>query len=179
MRYFLTLAVFGLGLFSAACSPGLNWRDVRPTKLPLLALFPCKPDDAERRLPLGDKTVLMRMLSCEAEGATFTLAYADTKPDPDPRLGETLALWQAATLRQAKATAPTELAFSLKGALALPQSVKIIAQGRKPDGSALSVHAVWFAVGSTVVQAAIYSSSPDAAATQRMADAYFSGLQLQ
>lgn len=176
MFYFPTRLVVVLGLLTVACSPGLNWRDVRPTKAPLQALFPCKPEEAERRLPIGEQTVLMRMLACEADGATFTLAYADI--NQAPRLGEVLEVWRTATLRQAKAAPTTGVPFLPKGALGLSQSTKVVARGEKPDGSAVTIHAVWFAQGSTVFQAAVYSSSRSADTHLSAADTYFSGLKL-
>jgi hypothetical protein len=69
------------------------------------------------------------------------------------------------------------LAFALKGALALPQSSKVLARGHKPDGGVVMVRAVWFAQGSTVFQAAVYSSSAALDAHLDAADTYFSGLR--
>ena len=177
MRYLQTWAVLFLGLFLLACSPGLNWRDVRPAQAPLLALFPCKPDQAERNLPLVDREVLVKMLVCEADGAVFTLAYTDLKSEL--RLGETLDLWRKATLTQIKASASNVTPFTLKGALSLPQSSKVVAKGSKPDGRALTLHAAWFAVGTTVFQGAVYFSRETADANGAVAETYFSGLRLQ
>ena len=177
MRYLQTWAVLFLGSSLLACSPGLNWRDVRPAQSPLLALFPCKPDAAERNLPLGDKEVLVKMLVCETDGALFTLASTDVKSAL--KLGETLDLWRKATLTQMKAEASDLSPLRMKGALFLPQSSRIVAKGIKPDGSALTVHAAWFAVGTTVFQAAVYFSRESASANGAIAETYFSGLRLQ
>ncbi len=177
MRYLQTWAVLLLGLLLLACSPGLNWRDVRPQQAPLLALFPCKPDAAERSLPLGDKEVLVKMLVCEADGALFTLASTDVKSAS--KLGETLDLWRKATLTQMKAGAVNMTPFALKGALPLPQALKVVAKGSKPDGSTLTLHAAWFAVGTTVYQAAVYFSRETADANGPVAETYFSGLRFQ
>ncbi len=177
MRYLQTWAVLFLGSSLLACSPGLNWRDVRPAQSPLLALFPCKPDAAERNLPLGDQEVLVKMLVCEADGALFTLASTDVKSAS--KLAETLELWRKATLTQMKAGASNVTPFALKGALALPQASKVVAKGNKPDGSALTVHSAWFAVGTTVFQAAVYFSRESVGASGAVAETYFSGLRLQ
>jgi len=174
MRYLQTWPVLFLGCSLLACSPGLNWRDVRPAQSPLLALFPCKPDAAERNLPLGDQEVLVKMLVCEADGALFTLASTDVKSAS--KLAETLELWRKATLTQMKAGASNVTPFALKGALALPQASK---EGIKPDGSTLTVHAAWFAVGTTVFQVAVYFSSETSDANGAVAETYFSGLRLQ
>lgn len=67
----------------AACSPELNWRTVQPEQADgLSALFPCKPDRIERRVPWPGMQggVAMRLLSCEAQGRNWALGYA-TMPD--------------------------------------------------------------------------------------------------
>ena len=177
MRYFQTWAVLLLCTFLVACSPGLNWRDVRPAQAPMSALFPCKPEAAERRLPLGDKEIVVKMLVCEAEDAVFTLAYAELKPDLKP--GDLLDLWRKATLSQMNAKTPTQVPFTLKGALPLSQSTRLVAQGSRPDGLPLAVHASWFAVGSVVFQAAVYFSDESAKANSAVAETFFSGLKIQ
>lgn len=50
-----------------ACSPALNWRDVREEALTLSAQFPCKPERFQAE-QLG-------MLRCEAAGASFVLSW--------------------------------------------------------------------------------------------------------
>lgn len=177
MRYFQTWAVFVFGTFLLACSPGLNWRDVRPAQAPLSALFPCKPEAAERRLPLGEKEIVVKMLVCEADDAVFTLAYAELKPNLN--LGDLLDLWRTSTLSQMKAKTTAQVPFALKGVLPLPQTSRLVAQGSRPDGRPLVVHASWFAVGSVVFQAAIYFSDESANANSAVAETFFSGLKIQ
>ena len=43
-------------VLAAACSPVFNWREV-PVGESLVAMLPCKPDRAERSLPMGAATV--------------------------------------------------------------------------------------------------------------------------
>lgn len=65
-----------LGL-SAGCSPTHNWRQVRPEGAPLVALMPCKPERAEREVPLlgpGQPVVRLQMMSCEVQGRTYAVA---------------------------------------------------------------------------------------------------------
>ena len=38
---------------AAACTPTLDWREVRPEASGLVALFPCKPDRHARRAVAG------------------------------------------------------------------------------------------------------------------------------
>ena len=65
--------------------------------------------------------------------------------------------------------------FLPPGALALPQSVQVVASGQRADGSAVESHAAYFARGSRVFQAVIYADrlSPEAAET------FFSGLRFE
>ena len=42
-----------VALAAAACTPSLNWREVRLAPTTAVALLPCKPDRAERSEPLG------------------------------------------------------------------------------------------------------------------------------
>ncbi|MDM0046879.1 hypothetical protein QTH91_20475 [Variovorax dokdonensis] len=73
--------LFGVACgLAAACSPVFNWREVPMPDGQLLALLPCKPDRAERQLPLGNQAVLVNMAGCEAGGATFAVAQANA-PD--------------------------------------------------------------------------------------------------
>ena len=68
-------AMAGL-LALAACSPAFNWREVRPENTRLSLLLPCKPDKAQKVVPLGGKPTVLSMLGCEAEGMTFAVAVA-------------------------------------------------------------------------------------------------------
>lgn len=173
MRYFLLVAVLCSIPILNGCSPTFNWRDVRPDQTPLVALFPCKPDQGARVVSLGAKDVTMTMLGCDAGGATFTLAYADLKDAA--MTGAGLAQWKAATLGNMRTKSSSELPFLLKGARVLPQSVQVEARGFRPDGMAVAVQAVWFAAGSQVYQAAVYADASNHAA----AETYFAGLGLQ
>lgn len=93
----------------AGCSPTYNWREVRPEGAPLRAMLPCKPDRAERALPLlGPQAaaVPVWMLSCTAGGHRFALAAArlpDGVPAARVLRDWRLAAW--ASLQQAPADA--------------------------------------------------------------------------
>jgi hypothetical protein len=81
-------------LFSmAACTPEMNWREVRFDNSPLVALLPCKPDRAVRQLPLGDVPRDVSMMGCEAGGAMFTVAFADVQDSAS--VPQALAQWKA------------------------------------------------------------------------------------
>ena len=173
MRYLFLVILWGSLPMLQGCNPTFNWRDVRPDQIPLAALFPCKPAQDARVVSLGAKDLTMTLLGCDAGGATFTLAWADTN---DAALtGTVLGQWKNATLASLKASSARELPFLLKGASVLPQSVQLEARGVRQDGTAISVQAVWFAVGSRVFQAAMYAAGEQLA----VAETYFAGLKLQ
>ncbi len=135
MRYFSSVVagpIFITLLICQGCSPTLNWRDVRAEPSPLLALFPCKPERHTRTVALAAHSVTMTMLSCDADGATLTLAYADLK---DVSLvPAALAHWQVATLGNIQAGPVVKQSFSFKGVSALPPPVQSSMRSR-PAGS--------------------------------------------
>lgn len=65
-----------VALAAAACTPSLNWREVRLAPTTAVALLPCKPDRAERSVPLGGEPTTLAVSGCEAGGATFALMAA-------------------------------------------------------------------------------------------------------
>lgn len=173
------LAALGSGAL-AACSPSLNWREYPLPAARLQAMMPCKPEEAARPVPLGGRTVTMHLAGCDAGGASFLVGWADAAP-PD-QLGVLLGAWQDATLAQAGIPTgpdgPAGKPFVPPGAVALPQSVRLAAQGKRPDGQPVALQAVWFAGtgGGTprMLHAAVYGTlAADAA------DTFFAGLRLQ
>ena len=71
------LVVLGL----SACTPPLDWREVRPIDSEVTALFPCKPQRMSRQVALAGAKVQMDLVSCTAADATYAIAYARL-PDP-------------------------------------------------------------------------------------------------
>ncbi|HSI54994.1 MAG: hypothetical protein ACAH21_04130 [Ramlibacter sp.] len=157
----------------AACSPTFNWREVRAEPTPLKAMLPCKPDKGARDVPMAGRTVSLEVLGCDAGGATFAILFADIA-DP-ARSGEVLAQWRIATLANMRSSAARDLAFRPPGALGLPQSLQVFASGQRADGSKVESHAAYFAHGTRVFQAVIYSEQ----LTPEMAETFFSGLTFE
>jgi hypothetical protein len=156
-----------------ACSPTFNWREVRPDETRLALLLPCKPDKAEKIVPLGGRQTSLRLLGCDAGGATFAVAVADI--GDAARVADVLTQWQALTLANMKAGAPQVTAFALKGAAPAPAPVLVKAQGRRADGSAVTGQAAYFSQGTQVFQAVVYADKlpPDVAET------YFASLSFE
>jgi hypothetical protein len=158
-------ALVGLLLVSA-CSPTLNWREVR-LDAGVTLLLPCKPDQAQKQVPLGAQPVTLSMRGCDAGGATFAVALAEL-PDA-AQVPAVLSQWQAITLVNMKALPSSALPTALKvpGADAAPAPVLLQAQGQRADGSTIQGRAAYFAKGARVVQVVMYAPkiSPEAAET--------------
>lgn len=154
----------------AACSPTFDWREIRVEGTGLKAMLPCKPDKGARTVPMAGRDVTLEVRGCDTGGATFALLSAQI--DDPARSGEVLAQWKTATLANMRGAAVQETPFLPRGALGLPQSLKVVAEGRRQDGSAVVGHAAYFARGRHVFQAVIYSGqlSPE------VADAFFTGI---
>ena len=176
MNWILTWPVALLLL--AACSPALNWRSVPLEGAALIVTLPCKPDHAARTVEMAGAPVELAMAGCEADNAIFAVSSA-ALPDP-ARADAALVHWRAAVLARVGATTVlSEQPFARPGALALPSSVRLVAQGRRADGTAVTVQGVWFArAGGAQVRlyhAVVYSPKP----RPDVADALFDGLSLQ
>ncbi|AMO22968.1 hypothetical protein GCM10027034_34870 [Ramlibacter solisilvae] len=158
----------------AACTPTFNWREVSVAPTPLKAVLPCKPDKAERRLEITPgREVVVHALGCEAGHATFVVLYAELPQAGE--LGETLARWKGANLAASKAKAQSETPFQPAGALGLPQSVQVRAEGQRSDGSVVQSQSAYFARGTQAFQAVIYAPR----ITAEMSEPFFAGLRFE
>ncbi|MCY7371408.1 MAG: hypothetical protein LH479_11250 [Polaromonas sp.] len=157
----------------AACSPTFNWREVRVESTRLALLLPCKPDKAQKTVPLGGRETRLSMVGCETGGATFAVAVADI--GSSAKAGEVLDQWQRLSLANMKAGLPTARPLKLAGALG-PVSV-VSAEGRSADGTPVRVSAAYFAQGSQVFQALLMHG--EAALPADAADTFFSSLTFE
>jgi hypothetical protein len=133
--------------------------------------MPCKPDEARRDTPLGGAVTPLNMLSCEAGGATFALAWADL--GSAERVPAALAQWRAASLISLKAApdASREWTQTVPGAQ-LSEGMEV--QGIRHDGSATQARVLYLVKGTRVYQAAIYG----AGLGREESTTFFEGLQL-
>ncbi|HNI84495.1 MAG TPA: hypothetical protein PLM38_03935, partial [Ottowia sp.] len=98
--------VLAVALGAAACTPTLDWREVRLAPSPAIALLPCKPDRTTRDVPLGGVPTALSVAGCDAGGATFALMTAQLPAGRDP--DAVLAGWQQATLAHMRAQGTPE-----------------------------------------------------------------------
>lgn len=140
----------------AACSPGLNWRQVPIAGM--TAMLPCKPDTAERTVSLGGKALPMQMAGCEAEGGLFAVSHMEA-----PRVADAPSLqreWQEQALASMRASTST-LSTQVVPAWA-QQAMGVQAVGSAPDGKPLQAHLRWLVRGAHIYHLAVYGSAiPD------------------
>lgn len=168
------LPLLAAPLWLAACSPTFNWRALPVDGAPLQALLPCKPEKAEREVPLAGVPTALQMRSCEAGGLTFAVAWADVREPA--RVPAALAGWRRASLLALKADpaladqtdAPPRPV--VKGA---SQALGLQADGTDHRGAAMRMQAVHATRGTLIVQAAVYGPTID----ERVAATFFEGLQ--
>jgi hypothetical protein len=157
----------------AACNPTFNWRALPADGVPLRALLPCKPDKAEREVPLGGQPTRLQMRSCDTGGLTFAVAWADV--GDAARVAPALAGWRRATLLSLRAD--PALADAAPQAARVPgasHALGLQAEGRDPRGEPMRMQAVHAVRGILIVQAAIYGRTID----ERVATTFFEGLEL-
>lgn len=172
---FRSLSGCCLALFLVACSPTFNWRELRDDAIELKAVMPCKPDRAEREVPLGEGPQKLHMHSCEAGGLTFAIAWVRL-PDAAQAMSA-LEPWRRATLAtlQAGWSLPDDADLAWPARVAGSDGVLgLRAQGQSHSGQAVQARAVYFSRGATVYHAAIYGPRiPD-----EVASSFFDALRL-
>jgi hypothetical protein len=125
----------GVLLLVCACSPALNWRDVRAGSGVVTALFPCRPDEQTRTVDLAGQPLKMTLHACEAQGVLFALASVELSAtgSPEPVL-TALADGVASKLRGARREAPSvpdPTASSAAGPLGQWSLVGVATDGRE------------------------------------------------
>ena len=155
-----------------ACSPSLNWREVRLGGGELKAVLPCKPDQAQRRQSLAGYEIELAMLGCEAGGALYAISVAELGTPAQAQ--QVQAQWQTNLLATLQAQGASRQAYAIRGANAQPEALQLQASGRAADGRALTVQAVWFMRGTRLYHAAVYAER----LTAEMSEPFFSGMEL-
>lgn len=169
-----TTMIAGLATASAAlaCSPTLDWRELRPDGSGIVLRLPCKPDRHARSLVMAGHAVRMEMLACSAGGATFALTFADL-PDP-AAIAPALAELRERAVANIGAAPAAPAGVNVPGMTPNPQAGRITLSGRLPDGVAVQAQAVFFAKGLRVYQASVIGARPDGEAQE----IFFAALKL-
>jgi hypothetical protein len=141
-------------LLGAGCSPALDWREWRAAEPGVSLTFPCKPVRQQRMLVLAGRSLRMVMDVCDADGASWALAYADVR-DLAAVPATLLTLVDAAhgnlgvppPRHGTQTSAPT-----VPGATPNAAGGRFRIEGRRPDGQAVREETLIFAKGMWVVQ---------------------------
>jgi hypothetical protein len=155
-----------------ACSPVLDWRQVKPAGMGLEALFPCRPANLARHVELQDRRLEMVVHACTAAHHTFavgSLVMPDVREVP-----AVLDALREAAARNLGDAAQSAQPFEVLGMTPNPRAGLSILTGRRPDGSAVVEHVLVFARGERVYQAMVVGNKPDAETVA----AFFAGLKL-
>jgi hypothetical protein len=136
--------------YLAACTPPLDWREIRPPETGAEVLFPCKPSQNVRRISMAGTEVDMALLVCEAGGATWALSHADVV-DP-ARVTQALDELAGAAMRNVAASSPASAPVAIAGMTPNPRASRMRAAGRRPDGAEVHTDTTVFARGTRVYQ---------------------------
>lgn len=152
-RWLLVWVLVGGAAMLDACSPVFNWRDVGFPGRSLQAMLPCKPEKAERTVPLAGHRADLHMLSCDVGKLTFAIA-ALRKPT-EVATSEVVQAWTQAGHLSLKVQANRTHAWApvLRGMVALKAWQ---AEGVRHDGSPVLAHVLFLAQGDDVFQVAVY-----------------------
>ena len=135
----------------AACSPDLDWREIRPKNIDILLTFPCKPQQITQDVQLAGKTVKMSMTGCATDDMTFALAHADMQDRA--LVGPAMAALHKAALHNVAGrvvrSQPAAVAHAAHG---LPDALDLQITGKSPSGKPLRERVVLFAQGTQVFQ---------------------------
>lgn len=143
----------------------------------LVALLPCKADRARRDVPLGNQTVAVSMIGCEAGGATFAVAQAGAADAAQAQ--NWLAAWRSQVHAQWAGARIEEHAASVPRAAAAPAPLRIDANSGNAANAPQQLRQLWFAHQQRNGTVALYQatvlgapSAPEAVQT------FFEGMRL-
>ena len=156
---FSTLLLAAAALLSA-CSPALNWRDVRPKDINILLTFPCSPDQISQDVVLADQKIKMSMTGCVADKMTFALAHARL---PSPALAaRALGQLHQAAVENVRGKVTFSSPDIPKNATAgLPDSLDLRIDGVAPNGKPVRERVLLFSQGNSVYQVTAFAPTDD------------------
>lgn len=165
--------MFALSCATGACTPTLDWRDVRLEGSGLQALFPCKPAVHARQVALAALSVEMTLYACSAGGATYAVGFADIGDVQrvEPALAQ---LWAAAAGNIDATGAHAAAPLRIEGMTPHAQAGRRAFVGGLADGQQVQEHAAVFARGTRVYQVTMVGPQLDVDAIEM----FFGALRL-
>lgn len=160
----LCAAGMGALLCLGACSPSLDWREVRPAGAAVVAMLPCKPNVAARTLPLAGAPVRLTMLACKADRLSWALAAADLG-DP-ARVGPALNAMREGIRANLDGQVVELQPAAVRGATPHEAQARVHVRGHRQDGTPMAARVVVFSHGTQVFQAVVMGEAvPDGPAS--------------
>lgn len=170
----------GLALLPAllACTPALDWRQVRPDAAGIEVLFPCKPDSHARQVSLAGQGVRMTMYACTAQGHTYALTHADLG-DP-ARVRPALSALRAAASANLQGTETLDRELNVPGMTPYAEARRLDVTGRLPDGTPAVQQMAVLARGTMVYQLSRVGppAGRDTNADQEAAESFLGSIRL-
>ncbi|MDO8300790.1 hypothetical protein [Lacisediminimonas sp.] len=136
-----------------ACTPPLDWREVRVTETPYVVLMPAKPTAHTRTVKLDATDLAMTMRGAEVEGVTYAVGTV-TLPD-EARAASAARALQAALVRNMGGAVRQEKQLIVSG---LPVTA-IQVDGKNARGEAIRLHARFAARGPFAYQAVVLGAA--------------------
>jgi hypothetical protein len=155
-----------------ACSPALDWRQVTPAELGVLALFPCRPASLARQVLVLQQRSPMVMHACSAAGNTFAVSGLSMGDVRD--VAPAIVFLRDAAFRNLGAVGGAAQPVAVPGMTPNAQAGRFVLRGQRPDGSAVTEHLLLFAHGARIYQASVVGDAPDEAAVAT----FFAGLRV-
>ena len=154
----------------AACSPALDWREVRVDEAALRAQFPCRPERRVRAVPVQGTPLRMEMVTCTADGTTYAATHFAVL-DP-AAVSSAMDAVKAASVANLGGPIPKTTPYQLAGMTPNPSAARLDLTGRRPDGEAVELHAVFLSRGLRIYQLSVLGKAPPPQAI----DMFFAGL---
>ena len=152
-RSWTAVGICAAALGLSACSPPLDWRQVRPEGWGLVLAMPCRPAAQTRQVALAGPTVELHLLACAADGHTFAVVSADVA---DPRrVGPALLALAAAARANVQGTASRDRPAAVAGMTPQPAARRWRLSGQLPDGQSVQEQVLVFSHGTRVFRATL------------------------
>ena len=171
---FRQVLIVALGLTCAlsACTPTLNWRDIRPADSAASMLFPCKPDRFTRSVVLGGERVQMALNSCAAGDVIYAVSHAELSDAA--HVTSAVQAMHSAAASNLGGSATVVSPLLVPGITPNSLSQRWAVNGQRADGNAVEQQFTVFSGGLKVYQISVIGQKLDPAAT----DTFFGSLKL-
>lgn len=137
----------------AGCSPTFNWREVRVGTSDLRVLLPCKPESANRKVPVSGQESTLLMVSCDAGDITFAVSTLSVPGGASPV--SIADAWKRATLAGLNAD-PSQVRGWAVSARAGMETEAWEAMGVRHTGQPVRVRVLGVRQGENLFQLAVY-----------------------